>query len=289
LGIYFYEGFYAMFSSSVADSFSAVFKRRTLLQGVALAAVLPTAHSANAQQLPLAVAINRTARFRALSQRCTKAYAQAYLGVMPEAARQVLATAQQLIQVGFDDLDKASFGKDVAEQVGLIRVEVGKFNALLAVAPKQDNLMVVSGQSDKILLQANKTVEMLQALSKSDGAQVVSLAGRQRMLSQRMAKNYFLMAANAAPATAQEQIRSDRKDFKTALDTLNKSSITTSAIKAELELTAAQWFFFEQAIAKPSDPEALKNVATTSERLLEVANKVTLMYELALKDSLGSV
>jgi hypothetical protein len=278
-----------MSSPLLVQSFPAVLKRRALLQGLALAAALPTAYSANAQQLSLAVAINRTARFRALSQRCTKAYAQAYLGVLPDAARQVLATAQQLIQVGFDDLGKASFGKDVADQVGLIRAEVGKFNTLLAVAPKHDNLMVVSAQSDKVLMQANKALEMMQGLAKSDSGQLVSLAGRQRMLSQRMAKNYFLMAANAAPATVQEQIRSDRNDFKAALETLDKSTITNSAIKAELELEAAQWLFFEQAIAKPSDAVALKNVATTSERLLEVANKVTSLYELALKDSLGNV
>ena len=71
--------------------------RRTLLKAAALGALLPTAWSANAE-IPLSTAINRAARFRALSQRCAKAYCQTYLEVLPENARDTLSTAQRLIQ-----------------------------------------------------------------------------------------------------------------------------------------------------------------------------------------------
>ena len=43
--------------------------RRTLLQAAAAALLVPTWHAAHAQQLALSTAINRAARFRALSLR----------------------------------------------------------------------------------------------------------------------------------------------------------------------------------------------------------------------------
>ena len=61
--------------------------------GVALMAALPLSAQA---RLALSTAINRTARFRALSQRMAKAYAQLFLGVLPDRAREVLTTARQL-------------------------------------------------------------------------------------------------------------------------------------------------------------------------------------------------
>lgn len=48
--------------------------RRSIIQASALAMFLPSARSANAE-IALATAINRVARFRALSQRSVKAYA----------------------------------------------------------------------------------------------------------------------------------------------------------------------------------------------------------------------
>ena len=45
-----------------------------------------------------------------------------------------------------------------------------------------------------------------------------------------------------------------------------------------------QWLFFEQALVGAVDlNSALKNVATTSERLLETMNNLTGLYSKALK------
>lgn len=264
----------------------ATLSRRTLVQAAVASLCLPTAHSANAE-IALATAINRAARFRALSQRSTKAYAQIVLDVLPDNARQVLATAQRLITQGFDDLAQGGFSTDITQQIANTRVEATALITLLNQNPKREGIASVSAQADKMLAQANKTTEMLQAVGKSGNARLVNIAGKQRMLSQRMAKNYFLIAANITPGPAREQIDADRAEFKTALAILQKSPISTSAIRGDLELTAAQWFFFEAALNKSRDTQALKDMATTSERLLELTNSLTNQYEAALKDVLG--
>lgn len=77
--------------------------RRRVLQCATLAVLLPHLGKAQAQ-VALSSAINRAARFRALSPRCAKAYAQIHLGVLPEDARYILGTSQRLMQVGIDEL-----------------------------------------------------------------------------------------------------------------------------------------------------------------------------------------
>jgi Type IV pili methyl-accepting chemotaxis transducer N-term len=280
--IHFYCESFPVFSSIAQPLLS----RRVIIQAAVAGLCLPTAHSANAE-IALATAINRTARFRALAQRGTKVYAQLVLDVTPEASRKTLDTVQRLVQSGFSDLSAGSYNSEITQQIAATRTEASKLIALISAAPKLDQLAAISVQADKMTTQANKTTELLTLASKSGNAKIVDVAGRQRMLSQRMAKNYFLTAAGVAPASAREQIAADKADFKAAIALLQKSPISTVGIRGDLELVAAQWTFFEMALDKPRDPQAYKDMATTSERLLELTNGLTDQYEKALKDVLG--
>jgi len=107
------------------------------------------------------------------------------------------------------------------------------------------------------------------------------------MLSQRLAKNYELLAAGLDSRTVREQMTGDADEFQRALAQLNKAPISTPAIRSALELGQAQWVFFEAALKRQPDPRGLENVATTSERLLEVTDSLTSLYEVALQDVLG--
>ena len=64
-----------------------------------------------------------------------------------------------------------------------------------------------------------------------------------------------------------------------------KAPISTPAIRNELELGQAQWLFFETAILRKPDDKGMETVATTSERLAEVLEKLT---NLKAKDMVGT-
>ena len=51
-------------------------------------------------------------------------------------------------------------------------------------------------------------------------ARLVNLAGRQRALAQRLAKNYFLTAARLDGKAAQEQMKADAAEFRQSMATL---------------------------------------------------------------------
>ena len=260
--------------------------RRTLLQAMAVALLVPTWQTAHAQ-LALSTAINRTARFRALSQRMAKAYCQIYLNVLPDQARAVLVSARKLVQLGFADLAKVQWPEDLTLQLAQIEKLAQDLDALLAQPPSKTSVAAVSLQADKMLASADSTTLTLEKLAQTNTARLVSTAGRQRMLSQRLAKNYSLAAAGLTSPKLTDQMISDTIEFKQALVILGAAPVSSPGIRSELALGESQWVFFDAALQRQPDERGLQAVATTSERLLEVMDKVTGLYDMALKEELG--
>ena len=260
--------------------------RRALVQGMAALLLVPAWQTAHAQ-LALSTAINRTARFRALSQRIAKAYCQVHLKVLPEQARSVLATAQKLVHSGFADLAKVQWSGDLVLQLAQVKKMADSLDALLVLPPTKESVAAVSVQADKMLAAADGATQAFENLSKMNTARLVSMAGRQRMLSQRLAKNYGMAAAGFSNKIAADQMISDATEFKQALVILAAAPVSSPGIRQELGLGESQWIFFDAALQRQPDSRGLEAVATTSERLLEVMDKLTGLYDAALQSAVG--
>ena len=270
-------------------------QRRVALQWVAAGVLLPTwatwATGAQAQ-MGLSGAINYAGWFRALSQRMAKAYCQQYLQVLPAAAVDVMGQTRKMVQTGSGELARGMQSGQWPAEVGRQLAEVQKQFALLnqmTSAPATTTALVAaaSEQADRTLLIAQAVTEAIEKMAQAPSARLVNLAGRQRMLSQRLAKNYFLSAAKVDSKVVQAQLASDAADFRQALQTLKAAPVSTSSIRNELELADSQWLFFESALRRPADDAGLNAVATTSERLLGVMDKLTGLYDAALREVLG--
>jgi len=267
-------------------------QRRVAVQWVAAGILLPAwARSAQAQ-IGLSGAINYAGWFRALSQRMAKAYCQQYLQVLPGAAVDVMGLARKMAQSGSSELAKGTqagqWPADVGRQLAEVQKQFALLNQLTAAPATQTALVVAaSEQADRTLLSAQAVTESIEKMAQAPSARLVNLAGRQRMLSQRLAKNYFLHAAKVDSKVVQAQLAADAADFRQALQTLKAAPVSTTAIRNELELADSQWLFFESALRRPADDAGLNAVATTSERLLGVMDKLTGLYEAALREVLG--
>lgn len=262
-------------------------RRRTAVKILGLAFMLPLAHAAQSQELALSTAINRSGRLRALSQRSAKAHIQIVLGILPDKSQEIATSAQALIQTCLRELKTShqKSGQPIAPAL-LEQVENDARNllAITAASFTRKSALEVSEQSDKLLASSEKLTSAYTESSRTHTGRLINTAGRQRMLSQRVAKLYFLSNIGHSNEALRRDIQKLRNEFNDNLATLSSAPLHTPSIRAYLELGRTQWLFLDSALNKSGDPAQMRNVATTSERLLEVMNDLANEYEIVLKD-----
>lgn len=241
----------------------------------------------NKSALPYSVAINRAGKLRALSQRCSKAYIQTALNVMPERAREIALSSQRIMTSNLEELSLGQPPGDIRKLLQSLEKDTSALNNLLSGAARLDGAVEVARVADVMLESADVVTKAYESLSGQGSAKIVNLAGRQRMLSQRAARAYFLIAAGQTSAPVRKQLDTAKSEFSQSLLALQGAPISTTSIRNELDLAKGQWLFYEAALNKTPTPESLQNVATTSERVFEVMDNLTALYDAAVRDLLG--
>jgi len=234
--------------------------------------------------VPLSQLINRSGKMRALSQRASKFYVQIALGVLPDKASESLNATQRTIASVLESLIASNPPPEVRKPLSQLERDVAMLGTLLGGTPRLAEVAAVAKAADAMLDSANQSTTAFQETTKQSAARIVNLSGRQRMLSQRAARAYFMSAAGQDNASTQKQLGDAREEFKQALATLAAAPISTASIKNELELARSQWVFYEAALTRKPNGEGLTVVATTSERIYEAMDNLTSLYEAALRD-----
>lgn len=257
--------------------------RRTLLSTVAagaLGAAWPVAH---AQVQDLSDAINKAGRQRMLSQRMGKAWLALLQGVEPNSARLVLDKSLALFDRQLVELKGYAPTPDLLATYRTLETVWSDYKtALVGKAPTKDGAAALLQLDSKVLALAQQgTVQFETALAKPVG-KLVNLAGRQRMLTQRMAKFYLAAALPVDTQLATTEIAKARTEFNAAMGQLRDAPQATLRIKDELRLGDAQWIFFDLALQKLQEgaprPKAMADVFVASENLLTVMDRVTTLY-----------
>ena len=124
-----------------------------------------------------------------------------------------------------------------------------------------------------ILLACTALVSM-PGLAQLSDSEAMNMAGLQRSLTQRMAKNYLMIGADVRVDAAQRQLKETVERFDASQKAL-AGYAPTAEIKAALAKVDATWAVHRQQIeAKPEQAKAAQMLAT-SEELLQQAQNVS--------------
>ncbi|WP_413708486.1 type IV pili methyl-accepting chemotaxis transducer N-terminal domain-containing protein [Ralstonia sp. Ralssp110] len=238
--------------------------------------------SACAQPLTINSAINKAGRQRMLSQRMAKAYCQIGLGVEVERSKKILEQSVALFDRQLTELTAFAPTPEIKDTYAKLEQSWLIYRQLLTAGdPNIDNAKKIAQASEDVLKLAQQGTVLLEKQSGTATGKLINVAGRQRMLSQRIAKLSMFRAWDITSAQMTQDLASAMKEFTAAQVFLTSAPQNSGAINNELQLASTQWLFFADALKQTEGTRAeqLRNVATTSERILQVMDDVTGLYE----------
>ncbi|MCW8901161.1 MAG: type IV pili methyl-accepting chemotaxis transducer N-terminal domain-containing protein [Gammaproteobacteria bacterium] len=227
-------------------------------------------------------AINKAGRQRMLSQRIVKAYSMIGLDVQVDSANEQLLTSIELFEQQLSELKRFSKTKKnkVAEK-SLANVELlwEPFKTIALNEVSKNGVQELVKRDEALLKAAHQVVLDLQKSANSKLGRIVNISGRQRMLSQRIAKFYMLLAWRVNTETSRKLMQISSEEFSAALDELLISDINTKAINESLDDVKVQWNIFERSFQMREGKYIPLLIAMSSEKMLDKMNKVTGLYD----------
>ncbi|MBB5018140.1 NADH dehydrogenase/NADH:ubiquinone oxidoreductase subunit G [Chitinivorax tropicus] len=243
----------------------------------ALAALVSA--SAYAAEIPYPDLINKAGRQRMLSQRIVKAYLQLGANVLPEQGRQVLNESMKTFEQQLADLKQADLPANVDAAIEKEEQQWKAFRELVSGPVTQVTARKLQSQSDSLLATANEVTLALQDAYGQPSGKFVNLAGRQRMLSQMLSRQYLAKFWGVTQADGDKVIQEARGEFNRNLTQLSATPNLSNTLKQQLDLASQQWVFLDMALTQPHNAGNAQNVVSTSERILEVLDNVTQRFE----------
>jgi|UPI000376FAEA hypothetical protein len=245
------------------------------------APVLPSSAYAEDVDLSLPDAINIAGKQRMLSQRIVSFYAMLGLNVNVDDSKNKLQAAVSLFDTQLSQLQHIA-GVDHTLSFSYkegVSSEWAKVKQLVAVAPTKKRAAELRQLADSLLVKSNDFVLELEDISGSSQGKLVNLAGRQRMLSQRIAGMYMERVWDVAIEDVAAKKEQAEHEFDEALTKLQAAQENTSKINKLLGLVAGQWHAFT-AINKLKDKAYAQPaiVAQAADSILDMMNTVTGLY-----------
>jgi len=230
-----------------------------------------------------AEAVNIAGKQRMFTQRLLKDYAMIGMGnTFGDPKKDLTETA-----AAFEDhlASLKSYAKDAEILKSIDESETlwKPIKNTLLKAPDIKEAGKLQEDLEALLKASDKTTKLFARASGKNSGKIIDIAGRQRMLSQRMASLYMLKVWGIKDPQFKNKLNNAMELFNTSLETLEKSKMNTEEINALLSKTKRSFIFFEMMnrskskfiptlIYKKSD-DMLKNMNSATQLYTHISSK----------------
>lgn len=223
-------------------------------------------------------AINIAGKQRMFTQRMLKDYAMIGMG-------NTFGKPEEDLKKTISDFDehlkalmaytKSAETKKSLEKVASLWAPIEK---VLLEQPTLEKVNTLQKDLDALLAATNEATQLFTKEAGVKSAEIVNIAGRQRMLSQRMASLYMLKVwGNKDPEFA-KKLKDSMGLFKESLVKLQSSELTTDEIQKILKKVQRSFMFFEMMNRQASTKFIPTLIYKKSNDMLVNMNEATLTY-----------
>ena len=229
-------------------------------------------------------AMNESGRQRMLTQRMAKSWLMLGMEIDVKEAEKQRDESLARFEKNFLLLQEYAFTSGMEKAVNDVGRVWQQYRMHILSAPSKEKAQVVLAESDRLLKASEVLVQEIQKSTRIHSAEVVNVSGRQRMLSQRIAKLYLAEAWRIDDASQQKKMDKTVNEFETALKFLKASSLNNPSITSQLKKVENQWKFSKTGFQLNQNGQYVPTViSVTTESILKKMDKITGEYAEAMK------
>lgn len=233
-----------------------------------------------------AEAINRAGQQRMLSQRLVKLYALACSRTDGPAALLLMRESVTRIDDNLQGLEAGLSAPTYGDLIATARAGWQALRQVVDAPPKPADLPKLDALAETVLAQSDALVQALESSGLATQVGVINVSGRQRMLSQRMAK-LALLAAGADRAASDSELATTAAAFEDGLRRLHGAPLSTPEIRTMLDRGDAVWRDLRAAVPRAAQADGRMAIAAASEELLALFDDLTEAYQHSIQLLIG--
>jgi len=223
-------------------------------------------------------AINQAGRQRMLTQRIVKSYCQMGQDIRYLVASEDLDKAVALFEQQLSNLKHYAKGDDLQNILETADRLWQPVKQIAIAEISRDQAETLRALAEKLLAVAHQAVLQLEAQSGTSQGHLVNIAGRQRMLTQRMGNLYMLMSWGFEKPRYRADYDKAVREFGAALEELMAAPENTAEIDQALVKVSQNWAMFKLGNKMGQGDYVPTLVVRMLDKMLVQMNRITGLY-----------